>query len=251
MSGPDSLSAFAHWSERRSQRLCQHSCKYPRNPSQQQVFYELARLLTWVHPEIMTHVAHFNLSASLPWPPELLPRVLSLHPLSCCTGPCLLIPSQNSITQGLLFGIGILLMDNPLMIILNTWFVRRRGIAYGILFGVCDLIGVGWSFLASYLLLHLGLRKTMLIFAAIVFAVSGPCLFFLRERGAKSVFSPGFETPTPQTPRRGSGTPNRYEKYAIITKYSTKRFYHCWLFYLLAAANLAHACAYYLPFSKF
>lgn len=154
------------------------------------------------------------------------------------------------VTQGLMFGVGILLMDNPIMIMINTWFVRRRGIAYGILFGVCDLFGLGWSFLANYLLLHLGLRKTMLIFAAIVFVVSGPCLFFLRERGAKSIFSPGLETPTPQTPRRGSGTPKTYEKYAVITKYSKQRFYHCWLFYVLAICNLAHGCAYYLPFSK-
>jgi MFS family permease len=149
------------------------------------------------------------------------------------------------ITQGMLFGIGILLMDNPLMIIVNTWFLKKRGIAYGILFAVCDLAGVGWSFLASYLL-HLGLRKTMLIFAAIVFA-SAPCMLFLRERGATSIFSAGQATPTPHTPKIGSSTP-KYQRYAIIPKYSTKRFFHSYMFYVLALSNLAQAFAYYLPF---
>ena len=139
-------------------------------------------------------------------------------------------------------------MDNPLMIIVNSWFVKKRGMAYGILFAVCDLFGVGWSFLANYLLLHLGLRKTMLILAAIVFAASVPCMLFIRERGAKSIFSPGHETPTPHTPKIGATSPRKYEKYAIITKYSTKRYWQCWMAYVLALSNLAQAFAYYLPF---
>ena len=152
------------------------------------------------------------------------------------------------VTQGMLFGLGVLVMDNPIMIIVNTWFVKRRGIAYGILFAVCDLFGFGWSFLAAYLLQHLRLQKTMLIFAAMVFVVSGPCIFLLRERGAKSIFSSGIETPTPHTPKIGSSTPKRYEKYAIITRFSMQRYYQCYMFYVLALSNLAQASAYYLPF---
>lgn len=152
------------------------------------------------------------------------------------------------VTQGMLFGFGILFMDNPIMIIVNTWFVKRRGIAYGILFAVCDLFGVGWSFLAHFLLMRLGLQSTMLIFAGIVFLVSGPCLFFLRERGAKSIFSTGPESAVPHTPKIGSGSPRRFEKYAIITKHSTDRYYHCYMFYVLALSNLAQAFAFYLPF---
>ena len=141
-------------------------------------------------------------------------------------------------------------MDNPLMIILNTWFVKRRGVAYGILFATCDLFGVGWSFLANFLLIKLGLRKTTLIFAAVIFIVSTPSILFIRERGAKSIFSSGPEDPIPQTPVIGSSTPKpeMYEKYAIIKRGSTKRFYHCYIFYVLALSNLAQALAYYLPF---
>ena len=41
------------------------------------------------------------------------------------------------ITQGLLYGVGILLADNPLLLIVNTWFLSHRGMAYGIIFALC------------------------------------------------------------------------------------------------------------------
>ena len=55
-------------------------------------------------------------------------------------------------TQGLLYGIGVFILDMPVLLILNAWFIRRPGLTYGILFATTDLIGFGFSFLAQVLL---------------------------------------------------------------------------------------------------
>ena len=37
------------------------------------------------------------------------------------------------LTQGLLYGLGFLLLYYPLLSLLNEWFVENRGLAYGLL----------------------------------------------------------------------------------------------------------------------
>ena len=34
------------------------------------------------------------------------------------------------LTQGVLYGVGLMILDVPALLILNTWFVERRGLAY-------------------------------------------------------------------------------------------------------------------------
>lgn len=58
------------------------------------------------------------------------------------------------VTQGLLYGISILLADNPLLLIVNTWFLSRRGIAYGTIFAFsgewfCILVTGSLRFLST------------------------------------------------------------------------------------------------------
>ena len=38
------------------------------------------------------------------------------------------------VTQGIIYGIGIQIMYYPVLSMLNEWFVKRRGLAYGIMF---------------------------------------------------------------------------------------------------------------------
>lgn len=40
------------------------------------------------------------------------------------------------ITQGVLYGLGFLIIYYPLLNMLNGWFVDRRGLAYGIMYGL-------------------------------------------------------------------------------------------------------------------
>jgi MFS family permease len=37
------------------------------------------------------------------------------------------------ITQGFLYGIGIVIIYYPILSMLNEWFIKRRGLAYGIM----------------------------------------------------------------------------------------------------------------------
>lgn len=164
------------------------------------------------------------------------------------------------ITQGLLFGLSIVVGDNPLLLIVNTWFRKHRGLAYGIIFGICDLFGVAWSFLGEHLLHHLGQRKTFLIFAAILFAVPGPCLLLLKERGSTNILHRSTLSATPKSAhhsRSNSGASGReliddtllspiggnFELVRRDTPPTKKRFYVRPLFYLFAAANLAQSLA--------
>lgn len=164
------------------------------------------------------------------------------------------------VNQGLLYGISVLLADNPILLLVNTWFIRHRGIAYGLIFGMSDMCAIGWSFLAQWMLNRFGLRATFLAFAIIMFALPGPCIFLLRERGAKSVWERstlplvGHESPlSPVLARRSS---NRHQDALHVNKptpagsrsYPAKansqpRFYRRPIFYILALSNLFQAFA--------
>lgn len=136
-------------------------------------------------------------------------------------------------TQGLLYGVGIFVLDGPVLLILNTWFIKRRGFAYGILFSFTDLVGFAFAFLAEILLWRYGLRWTLLIFAGVILVVSGLALLFLKPRP-----SDGQESFCPPSPlailRRCLQNARRYSRQSI--------------FYLFTLSNLLQAFAFYLPF---
>jgi MFS family permease len=172
------------------------------------------------------------------------------------------------VTQGLLFGLSIVIGDNPLLIIVNTWWRKHRGLAYGVIFGVCDLFGVAWSFLGEYLLRKVGQKKTFLIFAAMLFAVPGPCLLLMKERGSKTILHKSnlmSGTPKSADPdsRRGSRDAHslreaidesilspiggNYELTRRDTPPTKKRFWRRPLFYVFGLANFVQSLAFYLP----
>ncbi|KPI40862.1 uncharacterized protein AB675_10755 [Cyphellophora attinorum] len=158
------------------------------------------------------------------------------------------------VTQGLLFGLSIVIGDNPLLIIVNTWWRKHRGLAYGVIFGVCDLFGVAWSFLGEYLLRKVGQKKTFLIFAAVLFAVPGPCLLLMKERGSKTILHKStLMSGTPKSAhsdsRRGSHDTQGVRE-AIDerdTPPTKKRFWRRPLFYVFGLANFVQSLAFYLP----
>ncbi|KAK7902305.1 hypothetical protein LTR67_001950 [Exophiala xenobiotica] len=143
-------------------------------------------------------------------------------------------------TQGLMYGLGMVMLEMPVLIIFNTWFVRRRGLAFGILCGVTDLFGVGWTFLGSYLLHNYGMRTTFLVFAAISFFVPGFGLYFIRRRPSaadSSSTSPSEEELPGDTETSAEDEPIKLPPY-----------YRRMSFYTLMAANLLQSLAFYLPF---
>jgi MFS family permease len=137
------------------------------------------------------------------------------------------------ITQGLLYGVGVFIMDGPLLLILNTWFLKRRGFAYGILFSLTDLFGFAFALLASSLLRKFGLRWTLVTFAGIMLAISGPAMLILKPRPPERKVAFYQETPL-DIIRRCMQNARRYSRQYI--------------FYLFTLSNLFQAFAFYLPF---
>lgn len=56
------------------------------------------------------------------------------------------------------YGVGLFIIDIPGLLIVNTWFLERRGLAYGLMFGATDLFGSALTFLAQALLQKYGLK---------------------------------------------------------------------------------------------
>jgi MFS family permease len=89
---------------------------------------------------------------------------------------------QLILTQGLLYGIGFLILYYAVLSMLNEWFVKRRGLAYGCLFAAAGLSGGGLPFVTDYALQHLGFAYTLRIFALAMLVLIGPTLPFCRGR---------------------------------------------------------------------
>lgn len=169
------------------------------------------------------------------------------------------------VTQGLIYGCGVLLIDIPLLVILNTHFDKRRGLAYGIIFAGADIFGVAYTFLATFLLNKYSFRTTMLILTATTFICVVPPIFLLKERSEFSDAPLSFP-PNNSLRRRSSALSavtlksatkisagdipfspsleNRLSWPVILPK---KRYYQRSIFYVYNFANILHACAFYLP----
>ena len=145
-------------------------------------------------------------------------------------------------TQGLLYGIGVLLVEMPSLIIMNTWFIKRRGLFFGLLCGCLDLFGVAWGFFASEMLRKYGLRTTCLTMAAIAFIIPGLCLFLLRER---PIDQSKVEISTTEG---GAPSPTALEADDTSALPLPRRYHQRPTFYLFLTTNLIQALAFYLPF---
>lgn len=146
------------------------------------------------------------------------------------------------VTQGALYGFGLLILDVPTLLILNTWFVKRRGLAYGLLFGACDLIGFGATILAEHLLRKYELRNTLLIFGSILLGVCGPAMWILQPRS-----DPISARRTQQQFEEKAPTPLARRASSRLGPTVRTRYYRRPIFYIFTFANLFHSFAYYLP----
>ena len=124
-------------------------------------------------------------------------------------------------TQGVLYGVGFLVIYFPLLSMLNEWFIRRRALAYAIVYSGGGLSGIGFPFLFEWLLSRYGFRMTLRIFVVAQTVLLVPILPLCRGRCQAS-------------PR----TTTQHIDWAFI-KHP--------LFWVLAASNLSQSFAYYIP----
>ncbi|KAF3808181.1 hypothetical protein GCG54_00006797 [Colletotrichum gloeosporioides] len=124
-------------------------------------------------------------------------------------------------TQGVMYGVGFLLLYFPVLRMLNEWFVARRGFAYGVLFAGAGCSGVGLPFLLEVLLSKYGFRTTLRSVAVAVFILVLPVLPMIKGRLPPS-------------------------HHGALRMFDVSSFKQP-LFYCFALSNLFQGFAYYIP----
>lgn len=76
--------------------------------------------------------------------------------------------AQLILTQGVLYGIGGSLLYNPFLFYLDEWFIRRKGMAYGVFFSGTGLAGSFIPAILQWGLDNYGFQLTLQIWALVV-----------------------------------------------------------------------------------
>lgn len=133
---------------------------------------------------------------------------------------CTSVP-QLIVTQGVLYGIGGCVAYCPCTLYIDEWFVRRKGLAYGIVWSAAGAGGVILPLILEALLKNLGFQNATRVCAGILFAFSIPLTFLIKPR-------------LPYSPITHSRPLNM-------------RFVTSKIFILYQLANIVQATGYFLP----
>ncbi|ODM14722.1 hypothetical protein SI65_09911 [Aspergillus cristatus] len=125
-----------------------------------------------------------------------------------------------ALSQGVLYGVGGCLAFTPAIIFTTEWFVKRRGFAFGLVWGGSGLTGMVFPIAIQALLDRYGWETTLRVSSVGLFILGGPFLFFLKPR-----------IPTRTSTRR-----------SLNLKFQFNRVY---IIYQLA--NIIEALGYFLP----
>ncbi|KAF4628960.1 hypothetical protein G7Y89_g9186 [Cudoniella acicularis] len=100
---------------------------------------------------------------------------------------------QLILTQGVLYAIGGSLLYAPTMFYLDEWFIKRKGLAFGIMWAGVGTSGVIFPFLLTALLTRLGYANTLRIWSLILLLLCSPLIYFVKAR---------LPVPSPPPPRQ-------------------------------------------------
>jgi MFS family permease len=89
---------------------------------------------------------------------------------------------QLVVTQGILYGIGGAITYSPVVTFLDEWFVRRKGLAFGIMWAGTGLGGIIAPLLLQFLLNKYGFRTTLRIWSVMLCIIALPLTWFLKPR---------------------------------------------------------------------
>ena len=129
------------------------------------------------------------------------------------------------ITQGVLYAIGGSIAYSPCIVYLDEWFVKRKGLAYGIMWSGTGLAGVVLPLLLEHLLLTYGFETTLRLWACLVFVLTAPLAYFIK----------------PRLPPSSSSSPSpKHNPLALRFLISRK-------FALYQLANIVEALGFFLP----
>ena len=85
-------------------------------------------------------------------------------------------------TQGVLYGIGGMLFYTPTIVFLGEWFVRRRGLAFGVMWAGTGFAGVTIPFFLAEVLEKWGWQTALRVWACVLTVLSTPLLYYVKPR---------------------------------------------------------------------
>ncbi|KAF2802759.1 MFS general substrate transporter [Mytilinidion resinicola] len=86
------------------------------------------------------------------------------------------------VTQGVIYAIGGSFAYSPCILYMDEWFVRKKGLAYGIMWAGTGLAGVILPLFMQWLLNAYGYRTTLRVWAICLFVLTAPLLYFIKPR---------------------------------------------------------------------
>nr|XP_036578325.1 major facilitator superfamily transporter [Colletotrichum truncatum]KAF6785526.1 major facilitator superfamily transporter [Colletotrichum truncatum] len=86
------------------------------------------------------------------------------------------------VTQGIFYAIGGAIAYCPCILYMDQWFIRRKGLAYGVMWSGTGLAGVLIPLLMEYLLGTMGFRMALRLWSGLLFALTAPLAFFIKPR---------------------------------------------------------------------
>ncbi|PYH36218.1 putative MFS monocarboxylate transporter [Aspergillus neoniger CBS 115656] len=89
---------------------------------------------------------------------------------------------QMIVTQGVICGLGNGLVFSPTTLYLDQWFVRRKGLAYGIMWAGKSICGVALPFMTSACLDRFGAKTTLRAWTVVTLLTLAVTLPFIRPR---------------------------------------------------------------------
>jgi len=87
------------------------------------------------------------------------------------------------VTQGVMYGVGFVVFYYPILSMVDEFWVRRRGMAYGVLCSASGVSGAVTPPVVQVLLQRYGFRVTLRAVAVALAVLTGPFLPLLRGRG--------------------------------------------------------------------
>ncbi|KAH7348137.1 major facilitator superfamily domain-containing protein [Pyrenochaeta sp. MPI-SDFR-AT-0127] len=89
------------------------------------------------------------------------------------------------LTQGVMYGIGFIIFYYPILSMVDEFWVRRRGMAYGLLCSASGASGAVTPLVLQALLRRFGYRTTLRAVAVALVVLTGPLIPLLKGRGGQ------------------------------------------------------------------
>ena len=86
------------------------------------------------------------------------------------------------VTQGLLYGLGFVILTYPIVSMINEWWVARKGMAFGLISAASGATGAAMPFIIQTLLDTYGYRTTLRACAVAMCILTGPIIPVFRGR---------------------------------------------------------------------